>query len=121
MDIKSTIRLVDNVYHAEIDLYELTLVEQDVINKFGEPTVDCGGSFSDGGGLSFTLDTNNRKFPSGFPVKESWDLDDFADSADRAALWRDTVKTRIDTAVTALRAKTYSNLGTEIDPVPTDD
>lgn len=122
MDIKSTIRLTNNVYHAEIDLYELTLVEQDVINKFGEPTIDCGGSFDDQMGLTFTLDTDERKFPSQFPCKKSWDRADYpSDADDRAALWRDTIKTRIDTAVTALRALTYDNLGTEIAPVPTDD
>lgn len=121
MQITNNIRLVDNIYHVEIDLHELTLSEQEAINKFGEPLIECGGNFDDLGGLTFDLDSDIRKFPSEFPCKYSWDRGDYEDAADRADLWRDTILDRLDTAVTAKRAETSANLGsntTSIDTTP---
>jgi len=118
METEATIRLVNNVYNVEVDLADngLTPVEAEVISQFGEPVIAAGGNFDDGGGLSYDLADDDRKFPSQFPVKASFSLADHpADANDRALLFRDKVRERIDTAITALRGNTVGTVGRDID------
>lgn len=122
MQTRSIIQLVDNVYTAEValDTNGLTPVEKDVITKYGEPTISCGGEFTDGVDLTYTLATNDKKFPSQFPVKQSFSRVDYPDDAyDRADLWIETLKTKIDTAVTALRAIPETLVGTTVSNIDT--
>lgn len=122
MEIISYIRLVNNAYEVELDLADggLTPVEKDCITKFGEPVISVGGEFTDGVDLTFTLADNDRKFPSQFPVKYSFGLADYpSDANDRAVLFRNTIRTRIDDAVTALRALSIGDTGRTIDNVDT--
>ena len=106
MEIESHIRLVNNAYSSEIDLADggLTPVEAEAISHYGEPVIEAGGLFDDGGGLSYTLAADDRKFPSQFPVKAIFSNADFpTDANDRAVLYRDEIIIRLDAAVTALR------------------
>lgn len=125
MRLNTSITLVDGVYHVSVDLADtngFTPVEQEAVTQFGEPTIACGGSFDDGGGLTYTLDTNDKLFPSQFPVKEKFSTVDYPSNANaRAVLWRDTIKTRIDAAITTLRSKTVGTVGEEIANIDTSD
>lgn len=117
MEIESTIRLVGNVYNVEIDLATdgFTPTEQEVVEQFGEPLVDIGGSFTDGGSLSYTLTSEDRRFPSQFPIKVQFSRVDYPDdAAERAGVYRSTLITRITAAITTLRGYTVSNLGHDI-------
>jgi hypothetical protein len=73
MEIRSTIRLTNNLYQAEISLGEngLTPVETEALSQFGQPSIDCGGSFgvtgttgATGTNTYFTLPSNAKLFPA---------------------------------------------------------
>lgn len=121
MQIVTSISLTNNVYSVDVSLEAggFTPIEADAISRFGEPLVSCGGSFTDGGDLTYVLDDNDKYFPSGFPVRQRFSLDDNADAYARTTVWRDTMKTRITAAVTALRALDIDALGKEISIVDT--
>ena len=86
MEIRSTIRLTNNLYQAEIALGEngLTPVENEALAQFGQPSIECGGEFgttgttgATGTNTYFTLPSNAKLFPANFPIKESFSLLDF--------------------------------------------
>jgi len=119
MRLADTIELIDNAYHVQIGLAEergLTPVEQEAFANFGDAVVDVGGEFSTEG-LTFTLPTRDVFFPSGFPVKQIFSLDDFNDANARAVLWRDTIKTRIIAQRDAWLAKSVGNVDENITTV----
>jgi hypothetical protein len=99
MQIESTNYLVDGRYEVQIGLAKpldtaLTPVEKQAFDTFGEPVVDCGGTFTTEG-LTFTLPTDQRWFPSQFPVKQVFALADHSDANARAQLFRSTIQTRL--------------------------
>lgn len=83
------------------------------ISKYGEPDINFGGSFNNGQGITFTLTDNYRKMPSEFPVRivfsETAPFD--VDTATKLALYRTTLQTTIETAVTSLRDMTDTFTG----------
>lgn len=101
MQLRETLSLIDGQYHTQVVVESLTAEEQEALAKFGGWSIDIGGEFDDGQGLSFTLPTTIRLFPQQFPVKRLFDRQDQADANDRAALWLTTVVGRITTAQTA--------------------
>lgn len=103
MQIEVYIRPLNNLFEVQIGLAgtpeeALTPVEREAFRNFGEPVVDCGGEFDDGDGLVFNLPTDERRFPSQFPVKQLFSLEDNADANDRAVLYRTTIEQRLVTA-----------------------
>lgn len=121
MRITSSIILIDGVYNVTIDLASggFTPVEAEAVYQHGEPSVACGGEFTDGDDLTFELSASDKKFPSQFPVKQRFSLEDYEDAAARATVWRDTIKTRLDTAITTLRNISVGAVGEEIDNIDT--
>lgn len=136
MEIRSTIRLTNNLYQAEIALGEngLTPVEVEVLSQFGQPSIDCGGEFgvtgttgATGTNTYFTLPANAKLFPANFPVKESFSLLDFPvgstsppNAAQRADVWRDEIVSRITTGVQEKRAESVSaDIGTTVQNIDT--
>jgi len=118
METIATIRLVNNAYHVEVNLADegLTPVEKEVIAQYGEPVIAAGGTFNDGVSLSYDLNANDRKFPSQFPVKAIFSRADYPSDANaRAVLFRDQIRSRIDTAITALRNNSAGTVGKDID------
>ena len=110
------------IYSVDISLAPngFTPVELEAIQKFGEPLITCGGTFSQEG-LTYTLPTNDKYFPSQFPVKQRFSLSDFEDAYTRAILWKDTVKTAISNAVINKRGMTVELVGEEIVNIDTRD
>jgi hypothetical protein len=136
MEIKSTIRLSNSLYQAEVMLGDngLTPVETEVINYFGQPSIECGSAFgttgttgATGTNTYFDLPANAKLFPSNFPVKQIFSLLDFPvgttappNAAQRADIWRDAVVTRITEAMQAKRAEaTSSDIGTIVQNIDT--
>jgi hypothetical protein len=94
--------------------------EAEAVRRFGEPTIDVGGEFDDGDALTYTLAADDRKFPSQFPVKKIFSLEDYTTTTnDRAVLFRDTIRTRITDAITDLRAQAVGSTGREISNIDT--
>ena len=128
MQIHSSITLINNVYHVQVGpraldgmgLSAFTPVEQEALAKVGEPVVACGGTFTTEG-LEFTMDADDRYFPSQFPVKKLFSVDDYDDDAPgMAVLFRDTIKTRMTTAMENIRIDMTSDAtGSEIDDIDT--
>lgn len=122
MELLRTIRLVNNVYHAEVDLADggLTPVEEETITQYGEPVIAAGGTFTDGQGLTFTLADEDRKFPSQFPVKATFSRADFPSDANaRAVLWYDTIRDRCETAMETIRGYAAGITGRDISNIDT--
>lgn len=123
MNIKSQIVLSSGVYYVSVDLEAngLTHEEASAIHRHGEPVIQCGGSFSYGVGQTYELPAQDLRFPSQFPAKQQFSLEDFEAASDMALGWREAIKQRLDTAVTALRNKAVANIGHEVVNIDTTD
>lgn len=122
MQIATTKALSNGRYSVVIALRDdgLSLAEQEAISQFGEPVIDCGGSFDDQAGLTYTLATNEKLFPSQFPVKELFSTEDFpSDASARADLWKSTVIARLTSAVQTLRTNSVGALGYDVQNIDT--
>lgn len=110
MKLQTFIDVVDNRYRVEIRIYNTTSLEDELMDQYGEPLIEVGGSFSGtvnlpGGGTQaadFTLPAEQRRLKSDFPLVKYFDLDDDADSDVDARLYADTIATRITTAKNTL-------------------
>ena len=72
--------------------------------------MECGGTIT--GDVTFTLPGNPRSFPSQFPVKALFSLEDYpTDAATRASEWRAYVLANITAGKDALLALAGSGLG----------
>lgn len=118
MQLLHSITLIGAVYHVQIglgpglgDAPSLTPREQEAIRQFGAPVIDCGGTFGSGEG-SFDLPTDERQFPSGFPIKQLFSTQDYEDAAERATLFRSTVRTRIVDGMAGVMTMTPGTTGT---------
>lgn len=120
MNITTNIGLVDGIYSVDISTGNdvFTPVEQDVVSRFGEPLIECGGTFSTEGG-PFTLDSLTRYFPSQFPVRQRFSIADHGDAYYRAISWKETVLTRITDAIVALRTNAILQIGVEVHNIST--
>jgi hypothetical protein len=115
MEIEVFVKPVNNTYEVQVGLSRepgsLTPVEVAAFLNFGEPLVDCGGSFDNDAGCAYTLPTDQRLFPSQFPVKQIFSLVDFGDAAIRANLYYTTLQTRLAAARTTQTNKTTGTVG----------
>lgn len=83
--------------------WDFTQADQERIRKFGEPRVEVGGTFT--GDASFTLPLQEKIIRTDLIIRQEFDVRDNADAEDRANTWATTMRTRIDAAITALRAQ----------------
>jgi len=115
MNITTTVGLSGGIYSVDIstgaDVF--TPIEQDAVSRFGEPLIECGGTFTLDA-LNYTLDSLTRYFPSQFPIRQRFSIADNANAYDRATLWKNTILTRIVSAITTLRGNNITQLGTEV-------
>lgn len=95
--------LADNRYTSTISTsgteQELALVE-----KFGEPTVNIGGSFT--GPPSFSEPDSFKKIFNGFPRSFSKDADGDVLAKEKVVEWSDELVDRLTDAITDLRGQT---------------
>jgi len=84
--------------------------------KYGEPEVNVGGTYGDNGAvdpdplISYTMPDNIELLKTSFNEKTSgftmvFDTRDYNDAEKRADEWADTIASRIEVAILALRAK----------------
>ena len=101
--------IVDDAYKFVFCLEQVSEADAILIAKYGEPTVDFGGTFDNGLGVSYTLPDQYFNIVSGFPVTITVDptVAPFNTNTTTAlALYASTMQTRVTGAFTTLRANT---------------
>ncbi len=118
LTLRALIDLIDNAYHVQIGPDSIPdaipPAETQALIRFGEPIIECGGDFDAGGGVTFTLPANQKRFSSQFPVKEIFSRDSDANANAKAVYWRDTMATRIRAGVAAKVALVPGTVGTTV-------
>lgn len=111
MDIKKETYLSASKYIGKVTVtpstYELTL-----LTKYTEPTIDVGGSFTDGT-TSFTLTSDNRYMYTNNPFSQIFDPVSLGvtlyECGLRAVVFVNEITTRIQTELTTLRSSDSTN------------
>lgn len=105
---------------AEGAIPPFTPLELSRLAQFGEPVVETGGlvEMTDPGD-NFTLPTDQRVFPSQFPVKQGFGTADYEDALAAATAWRDLVVANITAAMESLVDENPGAIGTEISVIDT--
>ena len=117
MQIRTVKNLVDGKYTVTISAEDFSEGEDTLMEKFGEPLVETGGTFTDGT-ISFTLGLDPRQLKSGMgAVTQIFDGADTTDAEQRANLWAITVQNRIRDAVTEVRSRNDIFTETKVEPV----
>ena len=113
--LKTEKTLVNGVFKVTLSVDEISKADQDLIDQFGEPTADFGGSFGTGGS-AYTLPTKIRKIKTQLPVVQSFDSadNDATTSKGRANTWASTMQTRIQSALDTLQTNTDDFTGTTL-------
>lgn len=103
MKIRSDKSIRQNVYLVEVKTEAFSETDLQLMQKFGEPEVNVGGTIPMGQS-NFSLPAKNLRVRSDFPYTARFDGDALEDAAARANAWRTEMESRIQTAITALRA-----------------
>ena len=119
MKVNTIISLVDNRYRVSISVLDTSALEEEALQNYGDPLVEVGGEISgsatrDGEGptsVTFTLPTEQRQLPGGFPLIKYFDLDDSADADVQAKVYADEILTRVTSARDVLIANASDFLG----------
>lgn len=115
MKIRKFSILNDGVYKISLYTEEWSELDLKLMEKYGEPEVDLGGSFT--GPPELDLSANLVSLRAESPFTQSFDSDDYVDADERAVVWKEAVVTRIKSAVTALRANTDDFSGETVENV----
>ena len=102
MKITITKSLLDNKYITEFKT-EFPDQEIDLIEKFGDPLINVGGSIT--GPPAFVLSDEHRKLKGGFPYTLSMDADGDTQAKDKMLAWIEEIRARMLTAITTLRGQ----------------
>jgi len=126
MQIRTTVRLISGVYHAEVMMgleSPISAVEQTALNQFGPLVVEVGGEVV-APGATVSLPLRSISIPGGLPEKQTFSLADYPDNAgDLAHAWTGMVEGRIAVALDTLLKKDSGVTGTverNVFPVPGD-
>ena len=84
MEIETRLDIINDNYRAQIGITTgpgskgLSPLEAQGFQMFGDQVVECGGviTLNDSSGLTFTLPTNPLRFPSQFPVIQTFSVVD---------------------------------------------
>lgn len=117
MKIRKYFSLDNDVYKVAFYTQDWSQGDKDLMAEFGEPEIDLGGNFDDGGALEFDLPSNLVTIMSASPFTQDFDIRDEADSEDRAELWATTIAARLVSAVTTLRTNTNDYSREEVQTV----
>ena len=104
--------LDDAVYQVRIVVEDVSEGDNELIEKYGEPDVDLGGSFT--GPPAFTLTSRLVTIVSESPHIQRFDSRDDVNAEDKANVWADEVELRIQNAFTTLRGNVDGFSGEEV-------
>ena len=113
MKIRSYKKLEDGVYVVSVHTEDWSEAEKSLMAKYGEPSIDIGGTFSVEY-LEFTLPTQLVRVMSESPFTQRFDSRDNVDAEARALLWQQTVVGRITDTVVSLRLLGDTFTGEEV-------
>ena len=103
MKITALKTILDNKFSAKVSTV-VNDTEKELIDKFGEPTVNVGGSFT--GPPAFTEPNSYRKIVHGFPWTFKKDGDADEEAQDKVEVWKEEMEDRLTSEITTLKAKT---------------
>ena len=103
MKIRTFFTLDSNVYRAALHTEDWSQRDVQLMERLGEPEINLGGAFYDGAAM-FELPDTFVRIKSESPMVQGFDSRDFADADDRANVWAAEIRTRISSAIVALRA-----------------
>lgn len=129
MNVRYSYNLIAGVIHAQAALEippsegpaAVTPVEQQLMQSYGELSVDAGGTLTPATGSPVVLPQRIVYIPSQMPVRQAFALADYESRTEElAGLWLEDMKTKIDDAVVTLLAKEIDVAYTEIakHPIP---
>jgi hypothetical protein len=98
--------LADSQYTVKISLKEITANDRALIDKYGAPVVNFGGSFT--GPPAFTLPDLNRNLETGLPVVQVFDGVADVQAESKANVWEAENIAKMTTALTTLRGNSDS-------------
>ena len=107
MKIRKFITFVDNVYIVEIFTEAFTESQKNKMSAHSEPEVDAGGNFAGSllrpgditpTAVDFDLPSDLRRISTDFPVRQPFDIRDDPDADVKAAVWGNTMDTRLGAA-----------------------
>ena len=101
MKLRTFKEVTDNVFKSSLSTEDWSQADKELMARFGEPEVDLGGSFTP---PVYTLPANLVRVMTESPFTETFDKRDNADAETRADTWASTIRDRINTALTTLRA-----------------
>jgi|GEM_PF-5597390 hypothetical protein len=91
-----------------IDPASISSDDNAAIQKYGQPVIDFGGTFTDNTSTNFIIPDNYVSLPTGFPVQVTYTITGssvFAtNTANRLQVYRTTILSNISTAITTLRS-----------------
>lgn len=102
MNIRVFYILDNNIYRVSIKTEDWSERDVRLMEKYGEPEVDVGGSFYDGA-LNFNLNNDYKRIKSESPFAQGFDARDYDDADTRSDIWATEMRSRITAAITALR------------------
>ena len=105
MKIRTFKKLDNQVYRVSIYTEDWSEGDTRLMTKFAEPEINLGGEFGDSSPADFELDDNYVRIKSESPFTAAFDARDYGDTEAQAMAetWADTIATRIQEAVVALR------------------
>lgn len=103
--------LVNNNYEVVVSVTEIEEAETELFKDFGELVINVGGELAESNdeGSSVVIASFGdvfKKFPSQFPLTKVFGKAQFGDNAEKVAnAYVSDIQTKIETAVTELKAK----------------
>ena len=116
VQVKIEKELTSNVYSVKVSIQDISGSDTELTSAFGEPLIQVGGTIT-GPSDTKTLPAAERALPSGFPVLETFDGDDFTDAEGLANAYSTEILARITTAMTTLRAKADTFTGESVSTI----
>lgn len=102
------------------DIEALSNSDKELMQKFGEPEINLGGTFLESTANEYILPDEYVKIRSGFPVRKEFDSRSSpfdTNTLIKVNAYKDEIQLRFSTAFTDLRANTDTFTSEEIDNV----
>lgn len=103
-----------------LDNEKLPESDKELLRKFGEPSIDIGGTYTPSVGTSFTLPAKFIKVKSDLPHTQEFDsksADYSTNTKEKALKFQETFITKYNAAFAALRAKADTFTGEQVENI----
>lgn len=101
-------KLVNNNYEVTISIADIQPEEDELFSDFGKPSINIGGEYILSGQTTpeATVGDSYKYIPTDFPITKVFTKAQYGVNAEKVAnAFADTVKERVQTAITDLKAK----------------